>query len=285
MRRTVRSFFYPEIQRRSPYRPVAWRWQRAQDLVQRGRYFSLQRDDEPTGRAVHYLRALGSCHTERRLEGLARSQADVHAARLLHEGSAPTVVEIQARLLARQTPKEIAAITGVPVEVVVSYEALFFNVVDKLHARDWVTVEAIGWWRFDPARGRDAATVLRGFAYHGGLVLLEALLPYLLGDRMQAQPTADPTTPEGRLDSKIRLVIDLEMFPSSPESDLKLFKMHAEALEEARKARARQQNGTPMSQNVTETLEKLAAGALQQAAPLPPAPDHEAGTPSCQGIA
>ena len=278
-------FYYPDFQRRLPCRPVAWRWERAQDLVQRGRYFSRHRDDEPTGRAVHYLRALGSCHTERRLEGLARSRPDVHAARLLHEGSASTVVEIQARLLARQTPEEIAAITGLPVEVIVAYESLFFNVTDKLHARDWVSAEAIGWWRFDPATGRNAASVLKGFAYHGGLVLLEALLPYLLGGRMQAQPPSDPTTPEGRLDSLIRLVIDLEMLPYSSASDLKLFQMHADLLEEARKTRAMQRNGTPMSQNVDEVLEKLAAGALQEAAPPPSAPDHEAKVSSCRGIA
>jgi hypothetical protein len=162
---------------------------------------------------------------------------------------------------------------------------LFFNVTDKLHARDWVTVEAIGWWRFDPAKGRDAATVLRGFAHHGGLVLLEILLPYLLGGRMHAQPTIDPATPEGWLDGKFRRVIKLEMLPFSPESDPKLFQMHADLLEQAQKARARQQHGTPVSQNVAETREKLAAGALQQAAPLPSAPDHEAEVPSCCGIA
>jgi hypothetical protein len=169
--------------------------------------------------------------------------------------------------------------------VVATYEALFFNVSDRLGARDWITTWAIGWWAFDPAKGRDVATVLKGFAYHGGPIVLEAVLPYLLGGRMQAQPAADPTTPERRLDGSIRLAIDLEMLPWGAASSLKLFSMHADLLEEARKRLARQRNSTPVSQNVEETLEKLAAGALQQTAGQSAAVPQEAETPACQGIA
>jgi GAF domain-containing protein len=62
-------------------------------------------------------------------------------------------LEVQARLLARHSPEEIARITPLPAEAVATYEALFFNVVDRLDARDWITAVAIDWWRFDPATG------------------------------------------------------------------------------------------------------------------------------------
>jgi hypothetical protein len=36
------------MQQRSPCRPLAWRWQRAERLVAQGMYISRKRDDEPT---------------------------------------------------------------------------------------------------------------------------------------------------------------------------------------------------------------------------------------------
>ena len=52
------SRYFPDLQRHSFFRPPDWRWRRAQWLVARGRYVTPRRDDEETGRAVRYLRAL-----------------------------------------------------------------------------------------------------------------------------------------------------------------------------------------------------------------------------------
>src|SRR5690242_428129 len=119
------SHSYPDYLRHCPWRPTDWRWQRAQALVCQGRYFSRKRDDAETGEAVHYLRRLARCASERDLERLARAYPDVHAARLLHEGAGGQAVEAQARLLARQSPQEAAAALGLPAGVVEAYEALF----------------------------------------------------------------------------------------------------------------------------------------------------------------
>src|SRR5262249_51613606 len=177
----------PRLHRPAPSRSPAWGWERALNLVRTGRSFS-RRDDALTGLAAAYLRALSRRRHESGPRNLPPRYRDVHAARRLHEQGGRTAVEAQARLLAGQPTEEVARITDVPPAVVKMYEGLFYNVTDRLHARDWVPTRAVGWWRFDPARGRDAATVLRAYAYHGGLPLIDAALPYLLGRRMDAQP-------------------------------------------------------------------------------------------------
>jgi hypothetical protein len=254
---------YPRLQSRSPYRSPAWRWERAWDLVQAGRHFSRRRDDELTRRAMAYLRDLRRCREDRRVKR-ALTYPDVHAALRLHEQGGNTAVEVQARLLARQSFDEVARHTSVPVEAVKMYESLFFQVTDRLDARDWVTSQAVGWWEFNPATGRDPATVLRGFAYHGGPLLLDAALPYLLGDRLALQPGHDPTTAEGRLDRFLRLTVLLEMLPWGAQTDTKLFQMHAERLADARKAVSQRPIEPVVARNATKVLETIAAEAPQQ---------------------
>src|SRR5262245_41204831 len=106
---------YPELQRRSPHRPPAWRWERALDLVRLGKYVSARRDDEATARAVRYLRARRRCRRESQVQRLANTYPDVHQAHQLAEHGGSTVVKVQARLLARQSFDEIAHGTSVPV--------------------------------------------------------------------------------------------------------------------------------------------------------------------------
>ena len=49
---TTRDCPYYELQRQNPFRKPSWRWDRANDLVNRRRYYSKKRDDTATGIAV-----------------------------------------------------------------------------------------------------------------------------------------------------------------------------------------------------------------------------------------
>src|SRR4051794_13207270 len=131
--------YYPDLVRHSFFRSPAWRWLRARRLVDRGMYVVRRRDDEPTGRAGQYLRAVARCQPGRPTRGVPRRLADVHAARLLHEAGGATRLLVQARLLARQSTDEIARLTSVPAAAVDAYEALFFACRASLAAPDWVT--------------------------------------------------------------------------------------------------------------------------------------------------
>lgn len=228
--------FYPELQRYSPIRSLSWRWDRAQALVKRGCYLSRRRDDEETGRALHYLRASERCRTDRQRQGLAKDFPDVHVARQLHEEGGRVTVEIQASLLARQSPEVVSDLVEVPEVVVRTYEALFFNILDRLDAKDWISIKAVRWFRFDPARGRDQATVLRALAYHGEPFVLVGFLPYLLPNGLQAKAPLDSTSPEGQLDRLIRLIIGVLMLPWTEKAAQQLVRIHTELLTSARQS-------------------------------------------------
>src|SRR5262249_16161037 len=182
-----------------------WRWCRAQWLARRGRRCSCRRDDVETRSAASYLRALARSRPGTPFTAILRRYPAVHGAHQLREQGGAVCVELQARLLARQSAEEIARRTSGAVGVVERFGGLFFKVISRLDARDWIVTHAVGWWRFDPSRGRDPATLLRAFGYHGGPLLLDAALPYLLGDRMRVPTALDPLTPEGRLDRAMRM--------------------------------------------------------------------------------
>jgi hypothetical protein len=264
---THKTRYYPDRQRHSPTRSVAWRWYRAINLVKRGRHATRRRDDELTIQAVHYLRRVQRYLDDAsRHARLAAEHPSIYAAHQLHGDGDVKAVELEARLLAGQATDVIDSIVGVSRDVVETYEALFFNVRDRLHARDWITAAAVGWWPFDPARGRDARTVLRAFAYHGGPLILDAVLPYLLEGRLRLPPSSDTSTPEGQFDRVIRAAIELETLPWGAKVDQRLMQINATLLEAKKKASVERRNHSIVAANVVEVLDKVAAGALQEGA-------------------
>jgi hypothetical protein len=208
--------YYPDLLRYSFFRPTDWRWRRTRRLVERGHSFSRRRDDDETGRAVRYLRALGRGHPAAAM----RQFPDVHGARRLHEAGGRTRLVVQARLLAGQAPAEAARLTGVSPEVVNTYEALFFDCRDRLDARDWVLVQAVQREGCCPEEPR--AALIRSFAYQGGPLVLDAVLPYLLGGRDPLEPVADLSTPDGRREQALRLAVAVHLLPADPVTVQKL---------------------------------------------------------------
>ena len=213
---------FAESQLQNPQRALAWRWERAHWLLDHARNYSQRRDDAATGRALSYLRALRrGVHTT----GLARRFPALAQAHRLYVADGPVTHQIEARLLARQAPAEVAARVALPAEVVGVFEATFFHVGDRLDARDWITRQAIGWWQGRALRGRKSSAVLKAYAYHGGLAVLEAALPYLLRWPDVAGMHFDPATPEGRLGLSLRLAITLDLHPEDGSTEASLWKL------------------------------------------------------------
>src|SRR3954447_15768391 len=105
-------------QRYNPCRTPDWRWRRACRLVDDNRRLLPRRDDAQTIEAARYLRDSRRCRTERQADRMADARHDVHAALQIHEVGGPRRLEIQARLLARQTPEEVAERVSLPVSVI-----------------------------------------------------------------------------------------------------------------------------------------------------------------------
>lgn len=213
---------FAEIQKFNPARSVSWRWERARWLVSKRRRFSHSHDDETTERAVRYLRERARGRSANLGSVVRKHFQDIHLACQLHENGGASQLLVEARILARQTSAEIGLLTSVPPEVVSAYEALFFQVRDRLDARDWITVRVIG---LGMSQQPDPAAVFKLFAYLGGPMVLESAAPFLVEGKDLFDPPPHLGTPEGRQDQVVRLAIATMLLPDDAATNKKLHRL------------------------------------------------------------
>lgn len=94
-------------------------------LVAYGAYVTKKRDDAETHRAVKLVRALNSHCTARSARRITRSDPGLMMALKLHESGGLRRLEIQCRILARQSDKEIVRIMGLTLGMTAAYRAFF----------------------------------------------------------------------------------------------------------------------------------------------------------------
>ncbi len=176
-----------------PNRPVDARWLRVLDLAARGRSRARHRYDDDWVRAgLRYLARLNRCNDEDARRCLNEAFPDVDAACRLHQGDRVTRGVVEARLLAGQSPAEVAAVEGLTPGAVEAYEALFFQVVGRREAKSFILIEAIGGRLWDGKLTEENADVLlKLFGYLKGPLFLEAFVRYFrLGLRFPEDPAS-----------------------------------------------------------------------------------------------
>jgi hypothetical protein len=154
--------------------PVSWRWLRAGRLLELGLRWSRRRDDTQVRRAKLYQAALRRCRCAADRERLERRLPDVAGAVAIHEGEPTTRWAVEARLLAGEPIEDIACKTVLTPRAVSMFEALFFNVSDKLENRGYLIHIAVG--LYPTPREPDPGLVWRLFGLLGGPVVLDALI-------------------------------------------------------------------------------------------------------------
>jgi hypothetical protein len=104
------------------------------------------------------------------------------AARSLRfQGDPPQRLELEARLLAGETFDAIAEKCGVPADVGAAYEAVFFNVSERLQATDYILSQVIGERLYVPGALRPDDFV-KFSAYRGGPYVVDAMRGVIHGD-------------------------------------------------------------------------------------------------------
>ena len=141
---SARSPTFPEQQQLNPCRQPSWRWGRASDLVKTGRYLSRKRDDEATGIAVHYLREINRCRSSRRLRRVKNRFRFVAEAREIWEAHGEVRLELESRVLARQSDVAIALAMDLPAETLQAYCDLFFDLRDRLNVKGYILWGVVG---------------------------------------------------------------------------------------------------------------------------------------------
>jgi hypothetical protein len=186
---------YAAFQNHSFFRTPAWRWERVlalidrfpmpgrcgrhdDDFVRQARTFALRQraaDGDPTAAALLWF-----------------EQPDLYYAYEFYQRLADqpeAAMFLEARLLAGQSFETIADVMGITPGTVKWFEALFFNVADRLKRRDWITSQVLlpalkgcpPIQARDPFQGQDVVKPLldgsvKMFAYFGGPHVVDVML-------------------------------------------------------------------------------------------------------------
>jgi len=280
---------YADYQKYNFFRSPDWRWERVLSLVDRpgdipGR--CSRRDDDIVRKAKTFL-ARRKVADEMQLERMRFEDPGLFYAYEFYQRAQEdpeSNMYIQARILARQTPEEVAAILGILPEAVQWYCDLFFDVIPHLDKRDWITKQVI-----IPALIRTAGAVpaeadmpqhtfkdssiarpfmdgtLKFFSYYGGPYVADILINGLQSGKPLARPDDidnwwDHTT--GTI-LRRRTAQAAQMFEVNKYNVMELFATHTKLMEIARSEDNQDQARTDIDRHIKATIEDIpwASGA------------------------
>lgn len=128
----------------NPFRSPDWRWRRANEIHEGHGLPTTRRRDGPQGykwisRALNFVKDYSNCRTDRQKAILAERRPDIFWAHWAWSNSSnPQRHSIEAQILARSDDYSIGFRCGLPPSTVETYEALFFNVREKLQHRGYI---------------------------------------------------------------------------------------------------------------------------------------------------
>ena len=161
------------LHHQSPLCPPAWRWGWGQRVVGDGRPWPDDIDHAglATLRLAQHVVGEGG-GTPGDIDGQLTAEL---AALAIYRGEPTRRMLAEAWILSGQCDAEVGQRLGIEPAVVGQYERLFFNVRDRLHARDWIIFVACD-CPVDPREPHTLASVVRLLAYIGGPLVLDVVL-------------------------------------------------------------------------------------------------------------
>jgi hypothetical protein len=167
---------------------------------------------------MRYRAALRSCRCAADRERLEREMPDVAGAITIHEGEPTTRWAVEARLIAGEPIEAIARKTALKTRAVAMFEALFFNVRDKLENRGYLIHIAVG--LYPRPKEPDTGLVWRLFGLLGGPVVLDALIDGDYGS--QDRPEDERFLDELRL----KLAVAFKLLPVDATTAPRLIRLY-----------------------------------------------------------
>lgn len=200
-----------------PLRPLSWRWNLACQLVEQRRRVSARHADDWIRSAVRFRRRLERSKSPAAMARLHSAEPGLFGAYETHGRGGFGRWRLEAWLLSGLSMPAVAAKADIPVGVVEAYEALLFNISDRLHASDYIHTYAIG-RSTDADEPISVETAVKAFAYYAGPLVLEVLLRDAVDDHGNLRPLddLDLRTAACRTAMRARLAVMIEMRPFSP---------------------------------------------------------------------
>jgi hypothetical protein len=153
----------------SVFRSPAWRWARASWLREHGGRADKRIDDDWVVRARDFLAARDQGTDARRAGRKRAHDQHIQAALDLWEADRPAPRwRVEAHLLTSVPLNDVARICTLPAEVVECYHQLFFDVLPRLRATDWIMLHAVGTYLLKGFAGLPVGAVWKWAAYTAG---------------------------------------------------------------------------------------------------------------------
>lgn len=279
---------YADLKKFDFFRRPDWRWERVLKLADRperpGR--CSRRDDDFVRQARNFVlrwnkpEATEDDHDRMLFENPGLYYAVDYHRRLADEPDASMYV--QARLLARQSREDIGKAMGIMPEAIAWYEALFFDVTDRIDQRDWITKHVIipAMLRHNvnpipedddgPAVGttpfKDSTVArpfldgsLKLFAYFGGVHVVDMMIagievgkPLLSKDDMATWLDGTWTTTIRRRSSQAAPQFEINKY-----NVLELFNVHAQIIAVEKAADTADQNRTTVERHIKALVDEI----------------------------
>jgi hypothetical protein len=247
-----------DLQPESPNCPVDWRHRLAEAIFSGQPPPLRRRLDSWVRRAIRFLSDQAAGKGDAPCPGSALlDPALLGAFQIRCSGDPRLRSELEARVLAGQTPVAIAALCGLPPEVVEAYEALYFNVRDRLGAADYISAIVIG---LVPHEGLSTTdSLLKAFAFGHGPHVLNAVIAVLDAGELAGGGATSAKTADAKL---IGMAIAARTIPVTSKTALGLIRLQARLLEFERGAAADVVNNRP----IRATVEPWPAPAIGEGA-------------------
>jgi hypothetical protein len=222
----------------SPFCPPSWRWRRAGGIRLGLLRDTARRRDPWVGRALKFLIDRAAGRGDASGPELAwPDPAVLGAFRVWSSGDHRRRMELEARVLARQTTGEIAARLVLTADVVVAYERLYFDVRGRLGDSDYVMAVVIRHTLHDGFAAGDIDAVMKVFAFGYGPVVLDAVIEVLgVGDAAGGSPAV---AVDRDLARAVRMAIATRSIPVTERTAPILVRLNLLSLEVERRAAAR----------------------------------------------
>ena len=194
-----------------------WCWRRAEEIVEAGRHASLRRDGPDIVRAIRFIRASRKGVMGRQMKRLLKKDPHLTMAVKLATEDSRRPLELRCRILARQSPAEIAVEMGLTKPIVETYCKMFFDVRDRLTAVNYIHQRVIG---LVPLVCRSIEQLMMLSTYYHGPHVVGPWLDYL----DHQGELHDLQTKEGRTRESIELFIAAQQLDDDAETSQNAFK-------------------------------------------------------------
>lgn len=162
----------------SPLRPPDWRFLRIAFYEETGRDTERSRVDRITAGGISLYKKLKECQVADKLDNFYFMYPDFGNAYSLYkeETNISTRWEIEARILAGESFESIEKKSTFTVSCLALYEKLFFNVLDRMEKRTWVTQSVIGRALQVGLTERDFNILWKIYGYMAGPYMVDLLV-------------------------------------------------------------------------------------------------------------